>query len=99
MAFKDLVAKFRKGLSKTAQVLSFRNWFQRKVDQNFLNELESKLIQADVGVKSTNRILDHVREAYADKVVDENLLKFVKDELKRLLEDPRPGTLVVSAKK
>ncbi len=97
MAIKDILGKLRKGLSKTAQLLNIRSWFNRKVDQSFLNELESRLIQADVGVKATQRIIDRVREAYSDKTVDENLLQFVKDELKGLLADPRPGELTVAA--
>ena len=47
---------------------------------------------------ATTRIIDRVREAYAEKTADENLLKFVKAELKGLLEDPRPGTLLVAPK-
>jgi fused signal recognition particle receptor len=96
MAWKDLLAKFQKGLSKTARFFDVRSWFKRKVDQDFLDELEAKLIQADVGVKSTARIIDRVREAYSGREVDEDLLGFVKNELKALLRDDRPGTLAVA---
>src|SRR6266478_5360872 len=99
MAIKGLLDRFRKGLSKTAQVFNIRSWFGRKVDQSFLDDLEARLIQADVGVKATNRILERVREAYGDQTADENLLVFVKDELKELLVDPRPGTLTVAPKR
>ena len=34
----------------------------------------------------------------AEKTADEDLLQFVKAELKGLLEDPRPGTLSVAPK-
>src|SRR3954469_20840268 len=98
MAIKGLLERFRKGLSKTAQLFNLRSWFGRKVDQSFLDDLESRLIQADVGVGATGRIIDRVRESYADKTADENLLAFVKAELRGLLEDPRPGTLVVAPK-
>lgn len=97
MAFREILAKFRKGLAKTAQLFNVRSWFGRKVNQEFLNDLESKLIQADVGVKATERIITNVRSAYADKTIDEDLLNFVKTELKVLLRDPRPGTLAVAA--
>jgi fused signal recognition particle receptor len=43
--------------------------------------------------------VDRVREAYAEKLVDSDLIDFVKSELKALLADPRPGTLAVAAKK
>ena len=99
MAIKSLLEKFRKGLSKTAALFNVRSWFGRKVDQSFLDDLEARLIQADVGVKATQRIIDRVREAYGDKTADEDLLLFVKGELKGLLDDPRPGALFVSKTK
>jgi fused signal recognition particle receptor len=99
MAIKDLFQKFKKGLAKTAQLFNVRSWFGRKVDQSFLDELEGKLIQADVGVAATSRIIEGVRAAFADKTADENLLAFVKDELKALLADPRPGTLATAPQK
>jgi len=97
MAMKSLFDRFRKGLSKTAQLFNIRSWFGRKVDQSFLDDLEARLIQADVGVASTRKIIDRVREAYGDKTADEDLVGFVKGELKALLADPRPATLAVSA--
>jgi fused signal recognition particle receptor len=99
MAIKSLLERFRKGLSKTAALFNVRSWFGRKVDQSFLDDLEARLIQADVGVAATGRIIDRVREAFGDKTADENLMEFVKGELKSLLADPRPGTLTVAAKK
>jgi fused signal recognition particle receptor len=96
MAIKALLERFKKGLSKTAQLFNVRSWFNRKVDQSFLDELEAKLIQADVGVAATGRIIDRVREAFHDQTVGEDLVEFVKAELKTLLADPRPGTLAAA---
>ena len=96
MAIKDLLERFRKGLKKTAQLFNFTAWFGRKVDQSFLDDLEARLIQADVGVAATGRIIDRVRDAYGDQTADANLIEFVKNELKDLLVDPRPGTLAVA---
>src|SRR5690242_15980532 len=96
MATSGLLERFKKGLAKTAKLFNIRSWFGRKVDQSFLDDLEARLIQADVGVAATSRIIDRVREAYGDKTADDDLLRFVKDELKQLLEDPRPGTLAVA---
>jgi fused signal recognition particle receptor len=98
MAISGLLERFKKGLAKTAQLFNIRSWFGRKVDQSFLDDLESRLIQADVGVVSTARIIDRVREAYADKTADEDLLELVKTELKGLLDDPRPGSLLIASK-
>ena len=99
MAIKDLLDRFKKGLSRTARLFDVRSWLGRKVDQDFLGRLESTLIQADVGVKATAKVVDRVREAYADRTADEELIELVKGELKSLLADPRPGSLIVSASK
>jgi fused signal recognition particle receptor len=93
---KGLLERFKKGLSKTRQLFNIRSWFGRKVDQSFLDDLEARLIQADVGVVATGRIIERVREAFGDQTAGEDLAEFVKDELKSLLADPRPGTLAVA---
>ena len=98
MAIATLFERFKKGLAKTAQLFNIRSWFGRKVDQAFLDDLEKRLIQADVGVAATGKLIGRVRDAFADKTADENLLNFVKIELKGLLVDPRPGTLAVATK-
>lgn len=85
MSVRSLLDKFKKGLARTARLFDVRSWFGRKVDQSFLAELEAKLIQADVGVVATKRIIDRVREAFADRTAGEDLIIFVKDELKTLL--------------
>jgi fused signal recognition particle receptor len=93
MAFKDLLDRFKKGLARTAKLFDVRSWFGRKVDQDFLDELEARLIRADVGVKATQILIDRVREAFADKTADEDLLEFLKQEMKALLQDPKAGAL------
>src|SRR5262249_24449634 len=61
MPISGLLAKFKKGLAKTAQLFNVRSWFGRKVDQSFLDDLEAQLIQADVGVAATAQIIERVR--------------------------------------
>jgi fused signal recognition particle receptor len=97
MAIKALLERFKKGLSKTAQLFNVRSWFNRKVDQSFLDDLEATLIKADVGVAATGRIVERVRSAFGDQTVGEDLVAFVKEELRSLLVDPRPGTLAVAS--
>jgi fused signal recognition particle receptor len=97
MAFKALLERFKKGLSKTAQLFNVRSWFNRKVDQSFLDDLEATLIKADVGVAATGRIVERVRSAFGDQTVGEDLIAFVKDELRSLLADPRSGTLATAS--
>ncbi len=96
MAFKDLLDRFKKGLSRTARLFDVRAWLGRKVDQDFLDRLEATLIQADMGVAATARVIDRVRESYAEKTADQALIDLVKGELKTLLADPKPGALVAS---
>ena len=93
MAFKDLVDRFRQGLSRTARLFDVRSWFGRKVDQAFLDELEAKLIRADVGVAATRTVVDRVQAAFRDKTAGEDLVAFVKAEFKTLLtaDAPRAG--------
>lgn len=99
MALKDLLDRFKKGLSRTAQLFDVRSWLGRKVDQDFLDRLEAALIKSDMGVKVSARIIDRVREVYAGRAADEELLGLVKSELKALLVDPKPGELIVSRSK
>jgi fused signal recognition particle receptor len=99
MATKSLLERFRERLSKTAALFNVRSWFGRKVDQSFLDDLEARLIQADVGVKATRRMVDRVREAFGDQTAGSDLMEFVKAELKDLLHDPRPGALAVAPTK
>ncbi len=98
MALKSLLDRLRKGLARTAQLFNLRAWFGRKVDQSFLDDLESRLILADVGVVATTKIVERVRAAFADRTVDNDLSQFVKQELKSLLVDPRPGTLAFASR-
>ena len=93
MAFQDLLNRFRAGLARTARLFDVRSWFGRKVDQDFLDELEAKLIRADVGVKATQVLIDRVRAAFADRTADEDLLAFLKAEMKALLQDADAGAL------
>ena len=93
MAFQDILARFKKGLARTAKLFDVRSWFGRKVDQSFLDQLEASLIKSDMGVKAADRVIARVREAFADKTAGEDLLRFVKGEVRSLLDDPRAGAL------
>ena len=85
---RSTIKKLRTGLSKTRQ--KFTASFQalltigRKVDEDLLDELEAALIGADVGVKSTMRIIDDLRQAFSEKRIErcEQILDFLKIEMK-----------------
>ncbi len=80
--------KLRTGLSRTRQkfTASFQSLLTigRKVDEDLLDELEAALIGADVGIKSTTRIIDDLRQAFTEKRIErcEQILDFLKIEMK-----------------
>ena len=96
MSIKNFFDKLKRGLAKTARLIDVRSWFGRKVDASFLDDLEARLIQADVGVAATGRIVARVKESFADKTAGEDLVEFVRNELKELLDDPRKSNLAAA---
>src|SRR5215210_6222194 len=96
----SLFTKIKKGLAKTRGVFTgvvdlFRG--RGKVDQAFLAELEKKLYLADVGGYAVAVIVDRVRQAYQDKEVTDDVLAFVKAQLRDMLSDPSSGIGYVPA--
>jgi fused signal recognition particle receptor len=92
--FGSFFAKIKKGLAKTRDVFAgvvdlFRG--RGKVDKAFLAELEKKLYLADVGGHAVGVIVDRVRQGFLDKEVSDDLLAFVKQQLREMLSDPSPG--------
>lgn len=90
----SLFAKIKKGLAKTRGVFTgvvdlFRG--RGKVDKDFLARLEERLYLADVGGYAVGVIVDRVRQAFLDKEVTEDVLAFVKQQLRDMLSDPSPG--------
>lgn len=83
--------RFKKGLAKTKEVFTapirklvsvFRN-----LDDSVLEELEAILIQADVGVDATQKIMDRLRKAYkaGEIKTTDQVLAFLKGDLKARL--------------
>ncbi|MFM7319162.1 MAG: signal recognition particle-docking protein FtsY [bacterium] len=89
--------RLKSGLARTTKLFDFRSWFGRKVDQSLLDDLEARLIQADVGVKATATILDEIRDRFAEKTADRELTDYLKDRLVELLETDDPGNPAISA--
>lgn len=73
MGFFD---KLKQGLEKTKQVFNFT-----KVDENLLEELEEKLIMADVGLETTEKIIENLKI----KIKKENLKE--AEEIKNALKE------------
>ncbi len=60
---EGLLERLRKGLKKTKEAIEFGIIFAgRKIDEGFFEELEEKLIRADVGSKTTLYIVEELRK-------------------------------------
>ncbi|MBU0985324.1 MAG: signal recognition particle-docking protein FtsY [candidate division Zixibacteria bacterium] len=90
--------KLKKSLSKTrdnlmgkiAQVVG-----KRKIDDDLIDEIEEILIQADVGVKATMRLIENLREAArANKTTDaDEVMALLKAEISAILTRQDDGAL------
>jgi fused signal recognition particle receptor len=90
----SLFSKIKKGLAKTRDAFTgvvdlFRG--RGKVDTAFLADLEKRLYLADVGGYAVGVIVDRVRQAFHDKEVTDDVLMFVKKQLRDMLSDASPG--------
>ncbi|MFA6046080.1 MAG: signaling recognition particle receptor family protein, partial [Phycisphaerales bacterium] len=90
--FKNILSGFKKGLEKTREVLvggvrGLRNLLTgRKLDDALIDELETKLLQADVGVKTTSRLIGRIRDDFhADKIkTGDEVLDYLKREIRAM---------------
>jgi fused signal recognition particle receptor len=103
--------KLRKSLSRTkdsiigkiAQVIT-----RRSIDDDLIDEIEQILIEADVGVKATNRLIDRLRERARDGSVSDadGVMALLKDEIRSILSSdaaellpansPRPAIWLIT---
>jgi fused signal recognition particle receptor len=88
---QEFSARFRRAVSATRETLSERldTVFQglKQIDENLLDELEEALIAADIGVPTTQQILETVRRGVARKQINDldALKQAIKDELLKIL--------------
>ncbi len=85
--FKSVVTKLKKGLDRTREsfVGGLRSMLLgRRLDEDLINELEARLIQSDVGVRTTAAIIEQIRADYRSGRLEkgEDVLEFLKTELK-----------------
>ena len=89
MGFFD---KLKNGLNKTKKSLDekINNVFSsfRKVDEDFLEELEEILIMSDIGMDTSIKIINHLRERIKkEKIEDEeDVKKALREEMQNILE-------------
>lgn len=85
--------KLKDGLSNTR-----KNFTERienligisvELDEDFMEELEMILIASDVGIKTTEKIINAVRKAADDRTINnpEEVLPFLKEYIKEMLKD------------
>ena len=87
-----ILKRLRESLSKTRQnfLTKIENLLKGKtrLDEAVLEELEGILLQADLGVKTTSKLLQRIREEGLTEAAD--IKPFLKEELRALLlEGPR----------
>ena len=89
MGFFD---KLKQGLNKTKESINekindvFSNF--RKVDEEFLDELEEALIISDIGIETSTKIIGNLRERIKkEKIEDEEQVKeALREEIEKILE-------------
>ena len=88
----DWLTRLRRGLEKTrrgfvTQLLETLG--DDPLSPEVLDDLESTLLQADVGVQATDLVLDALRRRLNEEVVDPREgLRFLKEQLRQLLDAP-----------
>ena len=89
MGFFD---KLKQGLNKTKESLNekINNVFSnfRKVDEDFLEELEEALIMSDIGIETSTKIISNLRDKIKkEKIEDEEQVKeALREEIENILE-------------
>ena len=83
--------KLKQGMNKTKSSFDekINNVFKsfRKVDEEFLDELEEVLIMSDIGVETSVKIISNLRNRIKkDKIQDEeDVKKALREEMKKIL--------------
>lgn len=106
MGFFD---KLKQGLSKTKESFNekvnnvFKNF--RKVDEDLLEELEEALIMSDVGMETSMKIIENLRDKIkSEKIEDVELVKqALRDQMQEILDsvdsdlhlDTKPSVILI----
>ena len=96
--------KLKGGLSKTKTTFNIFGGF-RKVDEELLEELEEALIMSDVGMNTSLKIIDNLRNRIKKENIQEEaeVKNALKEEIKRILDktdnslklDTKPSVILV----
>lgn len=87
--FRKTINKLKKGLGKTREtfVSSLRSVLSgKKLDDQLIKEIEKRLIQSDVGVVATKKLIDGIKADYKSGTMTkgEDVIEYLKDELKAM---------------
>ena len=91
MGFFD---KLKQGLTKTKESINdkINNVFSnfRKVDEELLEELEEALVMSDIGMETSVKIINNLREREKkEKIEDsEQVKEALREEIEKILEEP-----------
>ncbi len=89
MGFFD---KLKQGMNKTKNSFDEKisNVFKsfKKVDEEFLDELEEILIMSDIGMDTSVKIINHLRERIKKEKIqeEEEVKQLLRDEMKKILD-------------
>lgn len=101
--FRKTIDKLKQGLGKTREVFvsSLRSMLAGKtLDDDLIKEIEKRLIQSDVGVVATRKLIDGIKADYkaGELTKGEDVIAYLKRELKAMWPE-RDRTLNVSSEK
>jgi len=101
--FKSVVGAIRDGLRKTAAVFGagLRSLLRgRQLSEELIDEIERRLIAADVGVKATREIIDALRADFRAGLIErgDDALAFLKTKLKARWTDEERRIATAAAK-
>jgi len=87
--FSAITAKIKGGLAKTREVFvsGLKSLLLgRKLDEATIAEIRRRLIEADVGVKTTDRFVAHIQEQFRAGRIDkgDQVLEYLKGELRSM---------------
>ena len=88
----DWLGRLRRGMEKTRQnfvTTLLENLGGDPLSEASLDDIETLLLQADVGVEATDQVLDLLRRRMNETVVDgSEAINLLKEQLRNLLDEP-----------
>ena len=102
MFFKSAIEAVRRGLLRTASAVGagLRSVLHgRRLDDALIDEVETQLISADVGVRAAREIVDSLRTEFRSGRIErgEDALEHLKKRMKERLAPPAGKTLEIAA--